>query len=267
MNDIWVKNNMRVYVCGEQFDTIMTGIYDAWSWALKNGHENVRLIKHMPNQPSLFDEYITVDVDMEKSAKVTRSVEREISQYAYMQMYYACLSYEEDALDAIYKYLILGFKNGETVSRMLHHPVVMRMMEIQRKVSNEAHSFREFVRFSLGYGEKGEPIYISHIEPKSNVIYLLGNFFQDRMPSEYWCIVDDTRSLAVFHPKDQDYYFQYLTDEEMLRLYKLEEERDEFIDLWKEFFKTIAIKERENYRCQRNLMPLWMRKHAVEFME
>lgn len=258
---------MRVYVCGEQFDTIMTGIYDAWAWALTNGHENVHLIKDMPAQQSLFDEYISVETDPEKSMKVSRSVEGQISRYAYMQMYYACLSYEEDALDTVYKYLMLGFKNGEHVSRMLHHPVVMRMMELQRRVSNEAHHFREFIRFSTGYAEQGQPIYISHIEPKGNVVYLLGNYFQDRMPSEYWCIVDDTRSLAVLHPKDQDYYFQQLTDEQMLELYKLEQTRDEFIDLWKEFFRTIAIKERENYRCQRNLIPLWMRKHAVEFME
>ena len=40
---------------------------------------------------------------------------------------------------------------------------------------------------------------------------------------------------------------------------------DPFIDLWKDFFNTIGIKERENHQCQRNLMPLWYRKHMTEF--
>ena len=40
---------------------------------------------------------------------------------------------------------------------------------------------------------------------------------------------------------------------------------DPFIDLWKDFFNTIGIKERANYQCQRNLMPLWYRKHMTEF--
>ena len=44
-----------------------------------------------------------------------------------------------------------------------------------------------------------------------------------------------------------------------------EEYEDEYTDLWKTFFHAIAIDERKNYVCQRNLFPLWKRKHAVEF--
>ena len=42
-------------------------------------------------------------------------------------------------------------------------------------------------------------------------------------------------------------------------------DRRSVYDLWKDFFNTIGIKERENYQCQRNLMPLWYRKHMTEF--
>ena len=48
-------------------------------------------------------------------------------------------------------------------------------------------------------------------------------------------------------------------------LRKTEEYEDEYTDLWKTFFRAIAIDERKNYVCQRNLFPLWKRKHAVEF--
>ena len=40
---------------------------------------------------------------------------------------------------------------------------------------------------------------------------------------------------------------------------------DEYTDLWKVFFETIAIKERTNSKCQNNLFPMWTRTHAVEF--
>ena len=40
---------------------------------------------------------------------------------------------------------------------------------------------------------------------------------------------------------------------------------DEYTDMWKTFFEAIAIKQRRNTECQRNLMPLWMRKHVTEF--
>ena len=38
-----------------------------------------------------------------------------------------------------------------------------------------------------------------------------------------------------------------------------------FVDLWKVFFKSIGIEQRKNPRCQRNMLPLWYRKHMTEF--
>ena len=105
---------------------------------------------------------------------------------------------------------------------------------------------------------------------------LVGRHFADRMPSEHWMIIDDNRKTACVHPKDGENYLRYLTDEEFQTLRKTEEYEDEYeeedseyedeyTDLWKTFFHAIAIDERKNYVCQRNLFPLWKRKHAVEF--
>ena len=85
------------------------------------------------------------------------------------------------------------------------------------------------------------------------------------MPSEYWMIIDDNRKTACVHPKDGENYLRYLTDEEFQTLRKTEDYEDEYTDMWKTFFHAIAIDERKNYVCQRNLFPLWKRKHAVEF--
>ena len=264
---------MKIFYCDDRFEDMMTCIYDAWCYALKEGHDNVRLTRQRDSQENMFDEYVYVTADKDKVVKVTRSIERDISRYAFMQVFYATLSNEEDALDAIYRFLIIGFKVGERVSQMLNDAAVMRMMEIKRKVGNEAHFFREFVRFSsIKLNSKNasnsyEEYYIAHIEPKCNIVNLLGNHFADRMPSENWCIVDDNRKYAVIHPKDEEYYFQYLTDREYDILHQSEEYEDEYTSLWKTFFNAIGIKERANYRCQRNMIPIWMRKHAVEFME
>ena len=86
------------------------------------------------------------------------------------------------------------------------------------------------------------------------------------MPSEHWMIIDDVHREAVIHPKDEAFYMKKLNDFEFNRLLETEQENDGYTDLWKVFFETIAIKERENARCQRNLFPFWTRKHAVEFM-
>lgn len=83
--------------------------------------------------------------------------------------------------------------------------------------------------------------------------------------SEQWMIIDDNRKTACVHPKDGENYLRYMTDEEFQTLRKTEEYKDEYTDMWKTFFHAIVIDERKNYVCQRNLFPLWKRKHAVEF--
>ena len=45
------------------------------------------------------------------------------------------------------------------------------------------------------------------------------------------------------------------------------EKEEVYLKLWKEFFETIAIQERKNYKCQRNHLPLHYRKHIVEFQK
>ena len=174
----------------------------------------------------------------------------------------ATLSVEEDALQAIYNFLRVGFKIGESVLQQYANPRVMRILELRRKVSNESHHFREFARFER---LNSSNVYVSHLEPKSDVIMLVGRHFADRMPSEQWMIIDDNRKTACVHPKDGENYLRYLTDEEFQTLRKTEEYEDEYTDLWKTFFHAIALDERKNYVCQRNLFPLWKRKHAVEF--
>ena len=151
---------------------------------------------------------------------------------------------------------------GGNALKQYANPHVMRILELRRKVSNESHHFREFTRFEK---LNSSNVYVSHLEPKSDVIMLVGRHFANRMPSEQWMIIDDNRKTACVHPKDGENYLRYLTGEEFQTLRKTEEYKDEYTDMWKTFFHAIVIDERKNYVCQRNLFPLWKRKHAVEF--
>ena len=73
---------------------------------------------------------------------------------------------------------------------------------------------------------------------------------------------DMTELQAV---KQEQLYERELSIEEMQVLKQTEEYPDEYRKLWKTFFDTIAIEQRENRKCQMNHIPLWKRKHTVEF--
>ena len=252
---------MKIYTCQDRLTNIMTCIYDAWSEALKVGHSQIQLRKEPIFQQTMFNEYIHIDGDTSKTKKVIRSIRRSISETAYQTVYYATLSAEEDALQAVYNFLRVGFAIGSTALEQYTNPHVMRLLEIRRRVSNEAHHFREFARFQ----SLESRVYVSHLEPRNDVIMLVGMHFADRMPSEHWMIIDDNRRTACVHIKDSENYLRYLTDEEFDTLRKTESYEDEYTDMWKTFFHAISIEQRKNYICQRNLFPIWKRKHAVEF--
>ena len=249
---------MKIYTCQDRLTDIMTCIYDAWSEALKVGHNQIGLKKEPIFQQTMFDEYIHVDGDPSKAEKVIRSIRRSISETAYMNIYHASLSADENALQAIYDFLRVGFAIGSTVVEQYTNPHVMNLLELRRQVSNEAHHFREFARFQSLENQ----VYVSHLEPRNDVIMLVGNHFANRMPSEHWMIIDDNRKTACVHVKDGENYLRYLTDDEFSVLQKTESYEDEYTDMWKTFFHAISIEQRKNYVCQRNLFPIWKRKHG-----
>ena len=251
---------MTVFTCENQIEAMFTCIYDAWEWALIHGHDQLRLEKEPIVQRTLFDQYHHVEPDANKAGKVARSIQRKISMDAYVAIHYACLA-KTDMLDLMYHYLRIGFRVGNKINQMLMDPVVMQMTEIRRKVGNEIHYWREFLRFSSVDGR----VYVSHFEPKNNVITYVAAHFADRMPSEHWMIIDDTRGISAVHPMEGEWYMVTLTEWEQERLRETERYQDAFIDMWKTFFDTIGIKERENRKCQRNMFPVWMRKHVTEF--
>ena len=76
---------MIIYTCSDNFEDMMTCIYDAW--ASKEGHKNIRLMTEPVYEPELFCEYRHVDGDSEKSKKVIRSVQKQISFQAYQMIF------------------------------------------------------------------------------------------------------------------------------------------------------------------------------------
>lgn len=250
---------MTVFTCMPDYESMMTCIYTAWASGL--GHKNIRLELEPVGQYTLMENYIHVDSDTTLVDKVSNAIVTKISQHFYNEITYCLLGYESDRLDTVFRVLILGFAYGSQTLKMLHFKDVFRLLEINKRVKNESCLFRERLHFY----EMQKGLYVSHIEPKSQILITLGPAFEDRMPSENWMIVDDIHYEALIHQKDKHFYIQKLTEDELHILIETEKNNDSYTDLWKLFFNTIAIKERENKRCQNNHFPIWARKHIVEF--
>ncbi len=250
---------MTSYICKDSFEGILCGIYDAWMG--KRGHSQVRLEVEGAFEWSLFTEYLSADVSSEKARKVMDAVRQKICEDAFEKIYIASLSNDLDRADKIYRFLIYGFHYGKKVMDMLAVPAVFDLFQICRNVSCEAHKWMEFIRFS----ETGEGILFSKIGSKNAVLPLLASHFADRLPGETWMIFDENRKQAVIFIPCKGWILCEIDSvmEETIRGWQTDKKGYE--ELWKIFYKEIAIKERTNPVCQRNHLPLRYREYMTEF--
>lgn len=250
-----------VFLCSQEFDGILCGVYDAYASHLPLN--DCRLEFRDEYEPSLFCEYRNVPLDPDKAAKVSNTIQTRFSQDVYRYLYRTALHKNADRADWIFQFIRLGLSVGRRVMDHLQEPSVFKILEMNRQVWREFHSLIEFCRFS----KFPSGLYYSLIGPENNVLELVAEHFADRFPDTDWIIYDEIHRRAALHSsKGQWFVKEKITKEEKNRLFS-ERSFDVYADLWKAFFQSIGIKERENPRCQRTMLPIRYRRYMTEFQE
>lgn len=260
---------MYIFLCEDSIDGIFTGVYDAW--ASRYGHANVSLTTRFPENYSLFCEYINVQTDPEKSAKVARTLRKRMGEETYYELCQAVLALEDDSgrrksmdkADAIYKTIVLALSlpDSSKVLQYLGEPYVNRVFQLSRSTWYETHHLLGFLRFQ----ELENGILFAQIHPKNDVLSFLGEHFSDRLPEENFMIHDANRNLAVLHPKGKGFFLTDTTDLNQEQLKRFSPEELEYQRLWCGFFDSIAIEARKNPKLQNQNILKRFQKDTVEF--
>ncbi len=272
-----VAFNIRIYigaismgkimlVCEDSYDGILTAIYNAWSY---RGHQ-VGIITNGEYNIEMFTEYIDVATELDKSAKVSNTIRRKISEAALDMVYSVAVSNDSDKCNMILGFIMYGLSSGRDIATDYTNYYVIRCEDIRKKVWNESHFYLEILRFEELPGK----ILCARITPRANVMVHVMDHFSDRFPSENFLIYDENRKICGIHSRNNTYYIhnnieldEYLDKYmESIKDSVSDNQADIYSDLWKVFFNTIAIKERTNYSLQRNNVPLLYRKHMTEFI-
>lgn len=281
---------MNVYICEDSLEGIFTGVYDGWADLAEQrrsvqpdavsrhaqpprdmrqksasggrGHADVRLVTSV-EEYELFCNYITVEPSGEKAWKVSRTVCRVLGHETYECLFRAVCSCDPEKADAVYHTIAQGIsmKYGKTVMNHLADPYVGKVFELNRKVYNEVGHWMQFLRFK----ELANGVLYAEIRPENRVLSIIAPHFSDRLVNENFVIHDYGRKESIVHERqknwvlvtgeeiDQDYRERYSTTEEFYQ------------ELFKDFCHTISIRERENIRLQRQMLPLKFQKYMTEF--
>ncbi|MBQ4067889.1 MAG: TIGR03915 family putative DNA repair protein [Lachnospiraceae bacterium] len=265
-----MENSRKLILnCEDSYDGILTAVYDAFNYRGRSVYITVDSEYNF----ELFAEYVEIRTDYDKSAKVINTIENKISKEALYMVYGVAISAERDKCNVILAFIMSGLKEGGSITKKLTNPYVQRCYDIRKKVSNEAHFYNEILRFEEIAGN----VLCAKISPVANVMVSVMEHFTDRFPEENFLIYDDNRRICGVHQRSQRYFIRENVDLDEL-IYKWKEIRcdlsidksggfsDSYTQLWKVFFDSISIKERENYKLQRNNLPLKYRKHITEFL-
>ncbi|MBR1440593.1 MAG: TIGR03915 family putative DNA repair protein [Lachnospiraceae bacterium] len=276
---------IRIYLCEDSLPGILTAVSTAYEE--RRGHANNKIqVREEGLTAELFSEYQDVETDPEKAEKVYRAIYEKIGADALGMVESVALSHEEGKGELIYRFLILGFANGPAVTAYVKDLNVYQMLKVNRRISNESHHWVEFLRFQvydrllperksndllpvlLG-GDQSNEILIARIGPKEKVLPRVMPHFADRFHGATFLIYDETHDmLGIYRPGLQWVLYEQISGvfPEIPELFSRKNETErQMEDLWKVFFEATDIKERENLKVQRNLLPLWHRKYMTEF--
>lgn len=211
-------------------------------------------------QISMLRQAKTVIAQEEKARRVSTAIERKISPYSLARAYAAFLTDEPHKERFILDYIVLGFRTGGQLDDLRGKDEVFQVQKMAKQISREVERFCGLLRFSV-LKDDGREILYGKIHPRHDILELLGDHFSDRFRFDPFVIYDGRRGKALFGWNGNWEAVPF--EENQLPAFS-QEERD-YRRLWQRYFHVIAIKERENPRCQKNFMPARYWNDLTEF--
>lgn len=206
--------------------------------------------------PTLFD-CRSVITDHQRANRVLRKLSK-VSPSAVELIQKGFLTCMVDKEIHLYRLIVKLLSQGPAFLRNLSDETLYPVAAAVRHLNGEAHLLKGFVRFSELGGVLG-----GEIEPKNRVLPLLRAHFCARYREDTFFIYDRTHKEALFYSHGKAVIrpiedFQMAPPDETEANYRL---------LWKRFYDTIAIKERENPRLRMTHMPKRYWNTMTEFQD
>ena len=229
-----------VYEYDSSFEGFLTCIFESYA----QGEILTAIVSGEDFQSMLFP-VRTVATDLNHAARVLRRVDKSSPEAADLlrRGFLTCLPDRELRL---YHLVVKLLREGPHFLRDLSDETLYPVLRAVRHLNGEVHQYKGFVRFSELGGVLG-----GEIAPKNRVLPLLRRHFCDRYREERFFLYDRTHHEALFYAEGKSVirpleHFEMAQPDEREAHYRL---------LWKRFYDTIAIRERENPRCRMTHMP------------
>ncbi len=242
---------MIAYRYDRTFEGLLTAVFDAYS---RRQFPDCVLVEGQPAPLFTSEEHLVV-TDPSRSQRVWRALLRKTTPSVRNMLLYAWLSEEPEVEMMLLRYMRRIFDSPEGVFTDFGDPDILRIKQLAQKVSHETEHLRQFTRFQKG----GDASYFAPVSPRYNVLPLAIAYFRDRFRDQRWLIYDIKRRYGFYYDL-QTVTEVTMDDDAHLLAGQLDADlmaADEklFQDLWRTYFRSMAIEARINPKLQRQHMP------------
>lgn len=208
------------------------------------------------DEPCLFEIRLVPHVK-EHAERVERSL-RKISDEVVPFLRRAFLTCLPNRELAIYRFIAKLYREGVPYLSRLSDDDYQPLLRAVRHLSAEVEHLRGFLRFSSFDGMLG-----AEIEPKNRVLPMLRRHFCERCHDESFFIYDRMHREALLYSGG----VSRIIPLDSFEMAPPNEEETAYRQLWKRFYDTISIRERENPKLRMTHMPKRFWPVMTEFQE
>lgn len=170
-----------------------------------------------------------------------------VSMNIWRRVWVAFLSEVPGIERRIGEYLLLAAARPRDIEDLLTDSRVQQVQRCESRVRRETHAFKGLLRFR----QIGDNLYLASVSPEACILPMIAPFFAQRFADQSWIIHDRKRELAAVH-ENGVVTMSPRWSEKHLSLKGTEQEMQE---LWKCFFKNVAVRERLNLEAQKKHIP------------
>lgn len=236
-----------------KYDGSFRGLLTAMFQGYRLG-DSLNKVTYVPVQMDIMTIIIDVETEIDKAERIEKFIVEKISKEFFRDIKIVFLSSHEEKDTIIVKTFYRAIELGPNVLDSVEKYPLM-MSKLRRQVLNERHRYLGLLRFR----EMEDKTLFATIEPKNNIAPLLLEHFQKRLGHKSFAIFDKKRQeIGFFDGRSFQIFFMANPKVESSR------EEEDYSKLWDVFYKSISIKERENFKRRSSNMPKYYWKHLTE---
>lgn len=252
---------MVIFRYDKTFEGLLTAVFDAY--ARRTFPD--RLLAEGEPLPLFYDEAVAVYTDPAKSDRVWKGLQKKISTLSLTGITMVWLSELPGSDELLLRYIRKVIDSARNIEMNFGDPDVLEVSKIWKKVSTEQHHVLQFLRFQ----KAADGTFFAPLSPLYNVLPLTLSHLKNRFADQKWLLYDLKREYGYYYDLQEAVEVRFEQKDAHLISGLLSEDvmdKDEklFQQMWKEYFRSIAIKERLNLKLHRQHMPERFWKYMPE---